>query len=71
MERASIFMRMERGMKDNGLTICNTAMEKIHGQMDLFMREPTWLAKSMVEARIAGAMAPYLQGIGTKTKFQD
>ena len=71
MERASIFMRMERGMKDNGLTICNTAMEKILGRMDLIMRELTWLAKSMVEAHIAGAMAHCLQGIGSKTKFQD
>ena len=41
MERASIFMQMERGMKDNGLTICSTAKGKSHGLMDLIMRELT------------------------------
>ena len=58
-------------MMDNGLMICSTAMGKSRGLMDLLMREPTSLAKSMVTARIAGTMALLSLVTGTKTKSQD
>ena len=55
-------------MKELGKMIFNMAMEKKAGQMEVFMKANTQLARNMEVAFINGMMALAMMDSGTKIK---
>ena len=66
----SISMLTVQGMKEIGEMTSNMARARRHGQMALYMRVSTWLARSTGSVFTVGMMALAMKESGTRTKSE-